>query len=148
MPATRNRPQTVKRMFLNPNLPMKRRVQMLEQLVGHGGEESQALLEEILNEMIANKGSEFGVDVSHNIWVDGERAGSYFVEYGASPRPTRVIYDRRDSALAKIQPGMVKWEDVLRGARLFHVGGITPALSPSAAETQKEALRAARKARS
>ncbi|MFN2198179.1 MAG: sugar kinase [Anaerolineales bacterium] len=95
--------------------------------------------------MIANKGSEFGVDVSHNIWVDGERAGLYFVEYGASPRPTRVIYDRRDSALAKIQPGMVNWEDVLQGARLFHVGGITPALSRSAAETQKEALRAARK---
>ena len=56
MPATRNKPQSIKRMLLNPNLPMKRRVQMLEQLVGHGGEESRTLLEEILQEIIANKG--------------------------------------------------------------------------------------------
>lgn len=98
-----------------------------------------------LGRMIANKGSEFGVDVSHMIWADDERAGLYFVEYGASPRPTRVIYDRKDSALARIQPGMVDWEEILQAVRIFHVGGITPALSPSAAETQKEALRAARK---
>jgi 2-dehydro-3-deoxygluconokinase len=99
-----------------------------------------------LGRMMANKGREFGVDVSRIIWTEGERAGLYFVEYGASPRPTRVIYDRKDSALARIQPGMVDWEDILDGVRLFHVGGITPALSPSAAETQKEALRAARSA--
>ncbi len=97
-----------------------------------------------LGRMMANKGREFGVDVSHMLWADGERAGLYFVEYGASPRPTRVVYDRKESALARIQPGMVDWESILRGVRLFHVGGITPALSPSAAEVQKEALRAAR----
>ncbi len=99
-----------------------------------------------LGRMIANKGSEFGLDVSHILWAEGERAGLYFVEYGADPRPTQVIYDRKDSALARIQPGMVNWDDILTGVRLFHVGGITPALSSSAAETQKEALRAARKA--
>jgi 2-dehydro-3-deoxygluconokinase len=98
-----------------------------------------------LGRMIANKGREFGVDVSHMLWAEGERAGLYFVEYGASPRPTRVVYDRKDSALARIQPGMVDWESILRGVRLLHVGGITPALSPSAAEVQVEALRAARK---
>jgi len=99
-----------------------------------------------LGRMIANKGREFGVDVSRVLWAEGERAGLYFVEYGAAPRPTRVIYDRKDSALARIQPGMVDWDSLLRETRLFHVGGITPALSASAAETQKEALRAARAA--
>ncbi len=93
--------------------------------------------------MIANKGREFGVDMSHLVWAEGERVGLYFVEYGAAPRPTRVIYDRKESALAHIQPGMVDWASVLQGVRLLHVGGITPALSPSAAETQKVAMRAA-----
>ncbi len=101
-----------------------------------------------LGRMIANKGREFGVDVSRVVWAAGrgERAGLYFVEHGAAPRPTRVIYDRKESALARIQPGMVDWDSLLHGVRLFHVGGITPALSASAAETQKEALRAAKAA--
>jgi 2-dehydro-3-deoxygluconokinase len=99
-----------------------------------------------LGRMMANKGREFGVDTKHIIWAEGERAGLYFVEYGASPRPTRVMYDRKDSALARIQPGMVNWEEILQGVRLLHVGGITPALSHSAAAVQKEALTAAQKA--
>ena len=99
-----------------------------------------------LGRMMANKGREFGVDTSQMVWANDERAGLYFVEYGASPRPTSVIYDRKNSALAGIQPDMVDWESLLAKTRLFHVGGITPALSPSAAQTQIEALRAARSA--
>lgn len=99
-----------------------------------------------LGRMIANKGREFGVDVSHILWAEGERVGVYFVEYGAKPRPIRVYYDRKDSAFANIQPGMVNWKEVLQDARLFHVGGITPALSASAYEAQKEAMIAAREA--
>lgn len=97
-----------------------------------------------LGRMMANKGREFGVDTSHVLWAEDERAGLYFVEYGATPRPTRVIYDRKDSALARIQPGMLDWQALLSQTRLFHVGGITPALSASAADTQAEALRLAR----
>jgi len=96
--------------------------------------------------MIVNKAREFGVDVSHMLWADDERMGLYFVEYGAEPRPIRVYYDRKDSAFAHIQPGMVDWDTVFQGVRLFHVGGITPALSASAYEAQKEAMIAARKA--
>jgi 2-dehydro-3-deoxygluconokinase len=99
-----------------------------------------------LGRMIANKGCEFGVDVSHILWAEGERVGVYFVEYGADPRPIRVYYDRKASAFAHIQPGMVDWKSVFRGARLFHVGGITPALSASAYEAQKEAMITAKEA--
>jgi 2-dehydro-3-deoxygluconokinase len=99
-----------------------------------------------LGRLIANKGREFGVDMSHILWADDERVGLYFVEYGAEPRPTRVYYDRAESAFAHIQPGMVDWENIFRGVRLFHVGGITPALNVSAFEAQKEAMTAARKA--
>lgn len=97
-----------------------------------------------LGRMIANKGREFGVDMNHMLWADDERVGLYFVEYGAEPRPIRVYYDRKDSAFAHIQPGMVDWKAVFQGARLFHVGGITPALSTSAFEAQREAMVVAR----
>jgi 2-dehydro-3-deoxygluconokinase len=99
-----------------------------------------------LGRMIANKGREFGVDMSHLVWAPGERAGLYFVEYGADPRATRVLYDRRDSALARIKPADVDWPSLLKETRLFHVGGITPALSATAAETQRAALQAAKQA--
>jgi len=99
-----------------------------------------------LGRMVVNKAREFGVDTNHVIWADNERAGLYFVEYGAAPRPTQVHYDRHGSAFANIQPGMLDWKNILQGIRLLHVGGITPALSPNAAEVQQEALRAAKNA--
>lgn len=99
-----------------------------------------------LGRLIANKAREFSVDVSHMLWAEGERVGLYFVEFGAEPRPTRVFYDRKESAFARIQPGMVNWNEVFQGVRLFHVGGITPALSASAYEAQMEAMIAARQA--
>jgi len=72
-----------------------------------------------------------GVDCGHVRMVEGARMGVYFLEYGAPPRPIRVLYDRRDSALARLTPAEVDWEPV-RQARLVHLTGITPALSASA----------------
>ena len=114
--------------------------------LGHKSAYISRLPSNPLGQIVANKAREFGVDVSHMLWADDKRMGLYFIEYGAEPRPTRVYYDRKDSAFAHIQPGMVDWDEVLRGVHLFHVGGITPALSSSAYETQKEAMIAARKA--
>ncbi len=74
----------------------------------------------------------------------GERMGIYFLETGASQRPSKVVYDRAHSAIAEITPGMVKWQDVLAGASWFHVTGITPALSSSASEATVEAVTQAR----
>ena len=99
-----------------------------------------------LGRMIANKAREHGVDVSHIVWTEGDRVGVYFVEFGASPRPNAVLYDRRDSAMARIKPGEVDWEAVFREARHFHTSGITPALSPTAAAATQEAVRKAKEA--
>lgn len=68
-----------------------------------------------------------GVDCTHVTSLSGARLGVYFLEYGAAPRPIQVIYDRRDSAFARLTPDMVDWEPVRR-ARLVHVSGVTPAL--------------------
>ncbi len=99
-----------------------------------------------LGRMCQNKAREHGVDTSHVIWSKEDRMGLYFLEFGASPRASAVMYDRADSAISKIQPGEVKWDEILEGVKAFHTTGITPALSDSAAEVTAEALRAAKKA--
>ncbi|TEU14827.1 MAG: sugar kinase [Anaerolineales bacterium] len=86
---------------------------------------------------------EQGVGVDKIVW-GGDRLGIYFLEMGAVSRSSKVIYDRADSALATIQPGMVDWEKVFSDAHWFHWTGITPAISKGAAEVCLEAVQLAR----
>lgn len=101
-----------------------------------------------LGRLAENRVRQAGVDTSHLVWTAdaGSRMGLYFMEFGAAPRPSAVLYDRRNSAISAIQPGEVDWKKVMEGARWFHVSGITPALSDSAAAVTKEALQAAKQA--
>jgi 2-dehydro-3-deoxygluconokinase len=99
-----------------------------------------------LGRVIANRGREAGVCTDSVVWTEEDRIGLYFLEFGAAPRASSVLYDRKDSAISRIAPGMVPWAKVFQGVRWFHVTGITPALSTSAAETTREALQAARAA--
>ena len=68
-----------------------------------------------------------GVDCSHVRTIADARLGVYFLEFGTPPRPIRVLYDRRDSAFARLTPEAIDWEPIRR-ARCVHVSGITPAL--------------------
>jgi len=99
-----------------------------------------------LGYLIKNRAQGFGVDCSHIVWSDKGRAGLYFLELGASPRASSVLYDRGGSAISMINPGEVDWAKVFTGSRHFHVSGITPALSASSSEVTVEALKAAKKA--
>lgn len=83
-----------------------------------------------------------GVGTSDIVW-GGDRLGIYFLETGAVARPSKVIYDRADSSIARIEPGMIDWERALRGADWFHWTGITPAISQGAADVCLEAVRTA-----
>jgi 2-dehydro-3-deoxygluconokinase len=85
----------------------------------------------------------FGVDTSRVIRGKG-RMGVYYVETGANQRPSKVVYDRENSAIALAKPGDVDWERAFDGAGWFHVTGITPALSASAADLSMEAALKAR----
>lgn len=96
--------------------------------------------------LVRNKAREMGVDTSRIVWTDTGRVGLYFLELGASPRASKVVYDRADSAVSLIKPGEVNWTEIFRQAKHFHVSGITPALSKSAAEVTMEALQSARAA--
>lgn len=84
-----------------------------------------------------------GVDTSL-IVRDGERVGIYFLEPGANQRPSRVIYDRSHSAIATIARSRFDWERIFDGGRWFHITGITPAISRSAAEISLDAVRTAK----
>jgi 2-dehydro-3-deoxygluconokinase len=95
--------------------------------------------------MIANKAREQGVDTSHIVWTKEGRAGLYFVEFGSTPRPTRVIYDRKDSAASTLGPGEIDWEKIFKDTKLFHTTGITLALSKSCEEATIAAIQAAKK---
>lgn len=99
-----------------------------------------------LGRLVRNKAREHGVDTAHTAWTDEDRVGTYYVEFGASPRANSVIYDRSHSAAARVAPGDIDWHAALGGARIFHTSGITPALSPTAAEATLEAVRAAKDA--
>src|SRR3954471_631643 len=80
-----------------------------------------------------------GVDTSHIVRGKG-RMGIYFLEAGANQRPSRVVYDRENSAIALAKPGDMDWKSALDGAGWFHVTGITPAISATAAELTLEGM--------
>ena len=73
----------------------------------------------------------------------GDRLGIYFLEIGAVQRSSKVIYDRANSAIATIQPGMIDWRAVFAGADWFHWTGITPAISESLAAVCLQGVRTA-----
>lgn len=75
----------------------------------------------------------------------GERVGIYFLETGASMRPSKVIYDRSHSSISEAVPTDFDFDKVFEGAQWFHFTGITPALGKSAQEVIKEALKAAKR---
>jgi 2-dehydro-3-deoxygluconokinase len=99
-----------------------------------------------LGRLIANRAREAGVSTEHLVWTKDDRVGVYFLEFGAAPRASSVVYDRKGAAIASIRPGTVPWASIFPGVKWFHVTGITPALSASAAATTREALEAAKAA--
>lgn len=85
-----------------------------------------------------------GVDTS-NVARGGERMGIYFLEKGASVRPSKVVYDRAGSAIATAVKADFDWDKILCGAEWLHFTGITPALGDNVAEITLEALKTAKK---
>ena len=86
---------------------------------------------------------QFGVDTSH-IARGGDRVGIYFLEKGASQRPSKVIYDRAGSSIYTANPKDFNWQEIFDGATWFHFTGITPALNDEVAGICLDACRAAK----
>jgi len=114
--------------------------------LGHSAAWVSRLTDNPLGRLIANHAREAGVDTSHVVWTKDDRVGVYFLEFGAAPRASSVLYDRKGSAIAAVAPGMADWKKAFAGAKWFHVTGITPALSATAAAATLEAIKAAKAA--
>ena len=98
-----------------------------------------ALPRNSLGRLAANALRTAGVDTNGILWKEGGRMGTYYVEFGALPRGIQVTYDRAHSCMAQIKPDEIDWDPLL-DTRLFHLTGITPALSSSCYEVVSEAL--------
>lgn len=86
----------------------------------------------------------FGVDTS-KIQRGPGRMGIYFLENGANQLPSKVIYDRSDSAIALAKPGQIDWDAVFADVDWFHISGITPAISETAMQLSLESVREAKR---
>ncbi len=96
-----------------------------------------------LGRWVVNGTRRYGVDTSAVVWCEEGRVGTFFVEFGAQPRPTKTIYDREGSAATAMTADELDW-DYIGGAEWLHMTGITPALSATCRASTPEIIRRAR----
>jgi 2-dehydro-3-deoxygluconokinase len=84
-----------------------------------------------LGRRVAAELASAGVDLQGVRWVPDARLGLFFVEFGQPPRPSRVWYDRAESAAAALTPDDVD-DALFDDASYAVVSGITSALAPAA----------------
>jgi 2-dehydro-3-deoxygluconokinase len=87
---------------------------------------------------------QFGLNVDY-VKKNGFRLGIYYVETGASQRPSTFLYNRKGSSITELRTGDFNWDEIFRDKHWFHFTGITPALADSVAEITREACVAAKK---
>lgn len=97
-----------------------------------------------LGHQVTRRLRSFGVDVSGVRWSDDARMGLYFIEPGAAPRSSLVLYDRSHSAASYMTPNDFDWSIIDR-AKHVHLSGITPALSATALETTQRCIEETKK---
>lgn len=97
-----------------------------------------------IGQAAVNSLRKYGVDTT-KIVRGGDRVGIYYLEKGASQRPSKVVYDRANSAFALAGKDEFDWDSIFEGVNWFHFSGITPALNKNVAELTIEACKAAKK---
>src|SRR3954454_9188027 len=88
--------------------------------LGRGAAWVSRLTDNPLGRLIADRAREAGVDTRHVLFTPDDRVGVYFLEFGAAPRPSSILYDRQDSAAARMAPGQFDWPAVFAGSKWFH----------------------------
>lgn len=85
----------------------------------------------------------YGVGTDH-VAFGGERLGLFYLEKGASQRPSRIVYDRKHTAIAEAKIEDFEWDNIFKGASNLHMTGITPALSDTMPEVCLYAVKKAK----
>ncbi|MCM1130779.1 MAG: sugar kinase [Anaeroplasmataceae bacterium] len=111
---------------------------------GHDAYFVSKLPEHEIGQAAVNALRRYGVNTKF-IARGGDRVGIYYAETGASMRPSKVIYDRANSAIAEAKPEDFDFDAIMEGADWFHWSGITPAISNKAAELTRLACEAAKR---
>lgn len=111
---------------------------------GHDAYFVTKLPEHEIGQAAVNALRRYGVNTKF-IARGGDRVGIYYAETGASMRPSKVIYDRANSAIAEAKPEDFDFDAIMEGADWFHWSGITPAISNKAAELTRLACEAAKR---
>ena len=111
---------------------------------GHKAEFVTAVPDNEIGECAIAALRKYGVETCH-IAKCGERLGIYFLETGASMRPSKVIYDRAHASITTATAKDFDFDAIFKDADWFHFTGITPAVSDAAAVLTEEALKAAKK---
>jgi 2-dehydro-3-deoxygluconokinase len=96
-----------------------------------------------IGQSAVNSLRKFGVEIKH-IVRGGDRVGIYYLEKGASQRPSKVIYDRAYSSIAQAKKEDFNWDEIFEGADWFHFTGITPALNDEVADICLQACKIAK----
>ncbi len=97
-----------------------------------------------IGQIAVNALRRYGVNTDF-ITRGGDRVGLYYAETGASMRPSKVIYDRANSAIAEALTTDFDFDEIMKGADWFHWSGITPAISDKAAELTRMACQTAKR---
>ncbi len=118
-------------------------VAVSNQVMGRQARFISALPSNAIGQACLDSVRKFGVDTSFIHTADG-RLGLYFVETGANQRPSSVIYDRQHSVISETPAESYDWKGAFRGADWFHISGITPAVSKTAAEASLVAIKEAK----
>lgn len=80
-----------------------------------------------------------------NIKRGGDRVGVYYLEKGASQRPSNVVYDRKYSSISQAKESDFNWDKILDNTNWFHFTGITPALGKGVLRILMDALKVAKR---
>jgi 2-dehydro-3-deoxygluconokinase len=112
--------------------------------LGHDVEWVSAVPENALGRMLLAKANALGVKTTHVRKLPGTRLGLFFLEQGASPRAAAIEYDRANSAASLMDEGTFDWQAILSNTDWFHLSGITPAISATAARAASVALKTAK----
>ncbi|MFA6707909.1 MAG: sugar kinase [Sphaerochaetaceae bacterium] len=109
-------------------------------LLGESSRFVTALPDNAIGDAAVAEVRKYGVDVSAIKKVKQARLGIYFLETGANQRPSKVVYDRDNSAISMAKSSDFDWNAVFAQASWFHITGITPALSQTSAECAAAAM--------
>ena len=96
-----------------------------------------------IGQAAVNEMRRYGVDTTYML-KGGPRLGIYFLEKGASQRPSKVVYDRANSSIGNAKSADFNWDEIFAGADWFHFTGITPALGDNVAEAVLESCKKAK----